>query len=138
MLFSQSSWHGAATTGVNAKGHTAAGGEVCSPAKHACLGRDTCARESQDWFPRGQNHGWHRCQQQPLRSSRIFPLPVYRSDPGYGTAATEPRLFSPGPAKQSWGSGQSPSSAQHPSTGVEVKHCETQPVTLLSVGHLQT
>lgn len=31
--------------GVNAKGHTDAGDEVCSPAKHACLGRDTCSRE---------------------------------------------------------------------------------------------
>lgn len=61
---------------------------VCVPSlslpetKHACLGRGTCSRESQDWFPHGQNHRQHCCQQQPLCSPRILPTLVYCSDPG--------------------------------------------------------
>jgi len=69
-----------------------------------------CSRESPDWFLHGRNHGWHHCQQRPLSSPRILALLVHHSDPGYETAATQPPLLSPGPAKLSWGSGQSPSS----------------------------
>lgn len=82
------------------------GDEVCPPTKHPCSGIPA-ARRARCGSHMGETMDSIAASSGLCALPRSSPL-IYHSDPGYRTAATEPLLLSPGPAKPSWGSGHEP------------------------------
>lgn len=111
------------------------GDEVCSPTKHSCSRVPTArrAKSGSQWVK-----PWTASL--PAAASelpQIFPSHL-SSDPGHGTAATEPLLLSQHQQSHHGVQDKSPSSGHFPRIGAGVKSCKSQPVTLLSISHLQT